>query len=76
LHAQGRTVNNVLEPSKKKYRAKYLKETYLVRVTRYREVIGLTRAMWHYHTKKNDTEVIDVLTRLVEELLTRGFEVN
>ena len=31
--------------------------------------------MWYYHTKKDDTEVIDALSRLAEELPTRGFEV-
>lgn len=31
--------------------------------------------MWYYHTKKDDTQVIDALSRLAEELPTRGFEV-
>lgn len=31
--------------------------------------------MWYYHTKKDDTEVIGALSRLAEELPTRGFEV-
>ena len=31
--------------------------------------------MWYYHTKKDDTEVIDALSRLAGELPTRGFEV-
>lgn len=31
--------------------------------------------MWYYHTKKDDTEVIDALSRLAQELPTRGFEV-
>ena len=31
--------------------------------------------MWYYHTKKDDTEVIDELSRLAGELPTRGFEV-
>ncbi|MGB7395986.1 MAG: DDE-type integrase/transposase/recombinase, partial [Pricia sp.] len=31
--------------------------------------------MWYYTTKKDDTQVIDVLSRLAEELPTRGFEV-
>tara|TARA_R110000764_G_scaffold116957_1_gene204020 strand:+ start:273 stop:692 length:420 start_codon:yes stop_codon:yes gene_type:complete len=31
--------------------------------------------MWHYHTQKDDTDFIDALSRLAEELPTRGFEV-
>ena len=31
--------------------------------------------MWYYHTQKDDTGVIDALSRLAEELPTRGFEV-
>ena len=38
-------------------------------------MIGLARSMWYYHTQKDDTDVIDALSRLAEELPTRGFEV-
>ena len=31
--------------------------------------------MWYYHTRKDDAGVIDALSRLAEELPTRGFEV-
>lgn len=38
-------------------------------------VLELSRSLWYYHTKKDDAQVIDALTRLAEELPTRGFEV-
>lgn len=31
--------------------------------------------MWNYHAKKDDSEVVDKLTQLAEELPTRGFNV-
>ena len=37
--------------------------------------MGLARSMWYYRTKKDDAQVIDALSRLAEELPTRGFEV-
>lgn len=37
--------------------------------------MGLARSMWYYYTKKDDTQVIDALSRLAQELPTRGFEV-
>ena len=39
------------------------------------DLIGLARSMWYYHTKKDDSQVVDALSRLAEELPTRGFEV-
>jgi len=37
--------------------------------------MGLARSMWYHHSKKDDTEVVSVLSRLAEELPTRGFGV-
>lgn len=37
--------------------------------------MGLARSMWYYYTKRDDTEVVDALSQLAEELPTRGFEV-
>jgi len=31
--------------------------------------------MWYYHSRRDDTEVVDALSKLAEELPTRGFEV-
>lgn len=37
-------------------------------------VVGLTRSMWYYQSKKDDSEVIDKLTELAEQYPTRGFD--
>lgn len=36
--------------------------------------MGLTRSMWYYQSKKDDSEVIDKLTELAERYPTRGFD--
>lgn len=38
-------------------------------------MLDLARSMWYYHSRRDDTEVIDALSKLAEELPTRGFEV-
>ena len=34
----------------------------------------MTRSMWYYKKKKDDSEVVDKLTSLAKQLLTRGFD--
>ena len=53
---------------------KYLIDHYKVSISRACVVIGLTRSMWYYQNKKNDSEVIDKLTALSKALPTRGFD--
>lgn len=36
--------------------------------------MSLHRSMWYYQSKKDDSEVIDKLNKLAEELPTRGFD--
>jgi putative transposase len=43
----------------------------VVRVCR---VIGIHRSLWYYQSRKDDTEVIDRLNELAEQLPTRGFD--
>ena len=43
-------------------------------VVRACNVVGLTRSMWYYQSKKDDTQVIDKLTALAEAYPTRGFD--
>ncbi len=38
------------------------------------EVLELSRSQWYYQSKKDDTAVIEVLSRLAEQLPTRGFD--
>ena len=38
-------------------------------------MLDLARSMWYYHSRRDNTEVIDALSKLTEELPTRGFEV-
>ncbi len=43
----------------------------MVRVCR---VIGIHRSLWYYESRKDDTEVIDRLNELAEQLPSRGFD--
>lgn len=36
--------------------------------------MGLPRSMWYYQSKKDDSEVVDKLSELAEQLPTRGFD--
>lgn len=54
--------------------ASYLKEKYQISVRRACQVISLHRSMWYYQAKKDDSEVMDKLQELAEELPTRGFD--
>lgn len=36
--------------------------------------MGLTRSMWYYQSKKDDSEVIDKLTELAERYPNWGFD--
>jgi len=38
------------------------------------KVVGLSRSMWYYQSKKDDIEVIEKLTELAESYPTRGFD--
>lgn len=37
-------------------------------------VIGIHRSLWYYRGRKDDTEVINRLNELAEQLPTRGFD--
>lgn len=37
-------------------------------------VVGIHRSLWYYESRKDDTEVIDRLNELAEQLPTRGFD--
>lgn len=49
-------------------------KTYEVPVIRACDVVGLTRSMWYYQSRKDDSEVIDKLSELAESYPTRGFD--
>ena len=38
------------------------------------KVVGLSRSMWYYQSKMDDSDVIDKLTELAEAYPTRGFD--
>jgi hypothetical protein len=46
-------------------------EASVVRVCR---VVGIQRRLWYYQSRKDDTEVIDRLNELAEQLSTREFD--
>jgi|GEM_PF-3533920 putative transposase len=37
-------------------------------------MVELTRSMWHFQSKKDDSQVIDKLNELAEVYPTRGFD--
>ncbi|MDW5287858.1 IS3 family transposase [Formosa sp. PL04] len=47
---------------------------YLVPIIRACKVVGLTRSMWYYQSKRDDSKVIDKLSKLTEAYPTRGFD--
>jgi len=53
---------------------KYLIKEYVVPIVRACKVVGLTRSMWYYQSKKDDTQVIEKLTELATAYPTRGFD--
>ncbi len=50
----------------------YLKKTYEVSVEKSCKVMTLSKSMWYYQSKKDDSEVMDRLPELAEALPTRG----
>jgi len=45
-----------------------------VSIARACKIVGLTRSMWYYRSRKDDSEVIDKLSVLAEQYPTRGFD--
>lgn len=37
-------------------------------------IVGLSRSMWYYNSKKDDSHVIDKLNEMTNRLPTRGFD--
>ncbi|WP_020533379.1 hypothetical protein [Flexithrix dorotheae] len=64
----------VLGPDEKRKQAAYLQKQCGVSIERSCKLVKLARSMWYYQSKKDDIEVIDKLTKLAEELPTRGFD--
>lgn len=52
----------------------YLQESFKVSISRACSVVDLHRSMWYYQSKRDDSEVIDKLNELAEQLSTRGFD--
>ncbi|WP_240531761.1 IS3 family transposase, partial [Maribacter sp. 4G9] len=47
---------------------------YVIPIVRACNVVDLSRSMWYYQSKRDDSEVIDKLTELAEAYPTRGFD--
>ncbi len=54
--------------------ARYLIEKYSASVRRICQLIGFHRSMWYYQVRRDDSEVMDKLQQLAEQLPTRGFD--
>lgn len=64
----------MVKPSAKREVATYLLKRFSVSIERSCKVVNLHRSMWYYKSKKDDSEVIDKLNELAEQLPTRGFD--
>jgi len=64
----------VVEPSAKRAAVSHLRKSYKVPISRACRVVRLSKSLWYYSSKKNDQEVIKELTKLAEQLPTRGFD--
>lgn len=61
-------------PDAKKEVVSYLCSTFTISKRRGCGLVGLHRSVWYYQSKKDDSEVVDKLNGLAEELPTRGFD--
>lgn len=52
----------------------HLLESFHVSINRACSVVNLQRSMWYYQSKRDDSQVIDKLNELAEQLPTRGFD--
>ncbi|MFK7756872.1 MAG: IS3 family transposase [Flavobacteriales bacterium] len=64
----------MVEPSAKRAAVSHLRKSHNVPVSRACRVVRLSKSLWYYSSKKDDQEVIKELTKLTEQLPTRGFD--
>ena len=64
----------MVKPAAKREVVKYLLGSFKVSIERCCGEMNLHRSMWYYQSNKDDTEVIDKLNELAEQLSTRGFD--
>jgi putative transposase len=64
----------VVEPSAKRAAVSHLRKSHKANVSRACRVVRLSKSLWYYSSKKDDQEVIKELTKLAEQLPTRGFD--
>jgi len=64
----------VVKPSGKLSVSNYLIEKFTVSIKRACKLLDLSRSLWYYQSKRDDSEVIAKLTELAEKLPTRGFD--
>ena len=64
----------MVKPSGKLNVSKYLIEKFTVSIKRACNLLDLSRSLWYYQSKRDDSELIAKLTELAEQLPTRGFD--
>lgn len=64
----------MVKPSGKLNVSNYLIEKFTVSIKRACNLLDLSRSLWYYQSKRDDSEVIAKLTALAEQLPTRGFD--
>ena len=64
----------MVKPAEKKEAVRHLLSNFEISIERSCMVISLHRSMWYYQSKKDDSEIIDKLNELAEQLPTRGFD--
>jgi len=65
----------VVGPARKKEVVGYLVKSYPVSLDKSCRIVQLSRSLWYYQSKKDDSPVMDKLNELANELPTRGFDV-
>ena len=62
-------------PARKKEVVGYLVKSYPVSLDKSCRIVQLSRSLWYYQSKKDDSPVMAKLNELANELPTRGFDV-
>lgn len=64
----------MVKPCEKRPVVEYLRVTYEMSISRACALVLLARSMWYYETKRDDSEVIEKLNELADQLPTRGLD--
>lgn len=64
----------MVKPSAKRAAVRHLQGSHKASVHRACKVVNLPKSLWYYQLRKDDQQVIEELSKLAEQLPTRGFD--